>query len=280
MPENIDTDIEANTDNPNSGLLRRAFMFLEDKEWKNADQYADNLLDAEPENPDAYLCKLLSEFRVSRKEMLSEVSREITGSKNYKNALKFDDASQKEFLERCASEVHARVVEQERLQTEQKAIKTFSDLIDSHRRTQQFNRKMIKRGKSAVIMYLVTYIIFLIYLPTVIVLSKSGLGGETVSMLLLALGLGLGIPLFLSLLWVGHARIERFWDLDYRNDRGWIFPFFYGMVNTFLTLGIMGVFKSVRTMIECNKLSENIDEMDSQIRDFQRQIDEKKALIQ
>ena len=40
-------------------LLKRAFMFLEDGEWQNADEYAEKVLDIDPENGEAYWCKLL-----------------------------------------------------------------------------------------------------------------------------------------------------------------------------------------------------------------------------
>ena len=40
-------------------LLKRAFMFLEDCNWQSADEYAEKVLDIDPENGEAYLDKFL-----------------------------------------------------------------------------------------------------------------------------------------------------------------------------------------------------------------------------
>ena len=52
----------ANTTSP---LLRRASLFLENREWKNAESYCERILDQEPENAQAYVCKLMAELQVS-----------------------------------------------------------------------------------------------------------------------------------------------------------------------------------------------------------------------
>lgn len=43
-------------------LLKRAFMFLEDEEWSSAKEYAEKVLDIDPENAKAYLVKFLAEY--------------------------------------------------------------------------------------------------------------------------------------------------------------------------------------------------------------------------
>ena len=43
-----------------NSLLKRGYMFLADNEWASADEYAEKVLDMEPENADAYFCKLLA----------------------------------------------------------------------------------------------------------------------------------------------------------------------------------------------------------------------------
>ena len=53
-------------------LLKRALMFVEDSQWKNADEYCEKILDADPENAHAYLVKLLSGNRVTSLEALAE----------------------------------------------------------------------------------------------------------------------------------------------------------------------------------------------------------------
>ncbi len=260
-------------------LLRRAYLLLEDGEWEKADECAEKVLDGEPENSDAYLCKLLSELCVARKELLSDVQADISQSKNYINALKYADASQKKFLENCAHKARARFLERERIESNQEIIDTFSGLIETYRDTQRFNRNMIKRGKSAVMMYLITYIIGIICIAAFITISSLRVGGDSGFALIMGLGQGLFYPTFIILLWIGHARLVRFWDLDYGDDRGWTVPLFFGIINAPFTLGIWGLIKSIKTLKECKGLKDNIVKMEKQISDLQQQIKEKKALI-
>jgi len=54
-------------------LMKRAFLFLEDKEWANADKYFDDILDIQPECAEAYMGKCLAMFKCSRLEDLVDV---------------------------------------------------------------------------------------------------------------------------------------------------------------------------------------------------------------
>ena len=51
-------------------LLKRMFMYLEDGEWDKANEYAERVLDKDPENAEAYLGKLMAELKVCRREAL------------------------------------------------------------------------------------------------------------------------------------------------------------------------------------------------------------------
>ena len=46
-------------------LLRRVFIFLEDGNWQAADEYAEKVLDIDPENAQAYLGKLMAELAIT-----------------------------------------------------------------------------------------------------------------------------------------------------------------------------------------------------------------------
>ncbi len=270
MSENFNTQ--------NENLLRRAYLFLEDKEWEKANEYAEKVLDNDPESSDAYLCKLLSEFRVARKESLANISEEISQSKNYANALKFANASQKEFLEDCAEKTHTLFCERERAESHQKAVKTFSDTIDTLRETKRSNCEMIKRGKNVATCYLVFYIICVIYLATIIIVATAlrKAGKDDVVGVILGLGLGLGTSGIFTGLWIGHARLARFWDINYGDDRGWIFPVFFGMLNALFMLGIWGLVKTVKTYKECKALNANNEQADRLISDYQQNLEREK----
>ncbi len=70
-------------------LLKRAFMFLEDEEWQSADEYAEKVLDIDPENGEAYLAKLMAEFHVHRRADLSSQEFTFEENNNYKKAVHF-----------------------------------------------------------------------------------------------------------------------------------------------------------------------------------------------
>lgn len=72
-------------------LLTRAFMFLEDGNWKEADKYCEKVLDQEPENAQAYLGKLMADCKVCRKEDLKECRKPFDGSNNFKKVVRFGD---------------------------------------------------------------------------------------------------------------------------------------------------------------------------------------------
>lgn len=66
-------------------------MFLEDGDWKSANEYCEKVLDIDPENASAYLGKLMSNLKVNKKESLKDQSRSFDGNNNYQKAIRFAD---------------------------------------------------------------------------------------------------------------------------------------------------------------------------------------------
>ena len=71
LPRQVETEKEivvqkaVSVGNPTTeSYLKRAFMFLADGEWKNADEYCEKVLDIDPENGRAYLGKLMVDLHV------------------------------------------------------------------------------------------------------------------------------------------------------------------------------------------------------------------------
>ncbi len=89
-------------------LLKRAFMFLEDKEWNSADEYCEKVLDIDPENPSAYLGKLLSELRVRKQESLKDCAKPFDHSNNYQKAVRFADEKLKASLTGYIEHINTR----------------------------------------------------------------------------------------------------------------------------------------------------------------------------
>ena len=74
-------------------LLKRAFMFLEDGDWKSAYEYCEKVLDMDPECADAYLGKLLSELKVRQKKQLKGCAKPFDHLDSYSKVLRFGDSA-------------------------------------------------------------------------------------------------------------------------------------------------------------------------------------------
>jgi hypothetical protein len=70
-------------------LLKRAFMFLEDGSWHEADEYCEKILDQDPENAQAYLGKLMAELQVCVPEDLKNCSEPFDNRNNYQKVIRF-----------------------------------------------------------------------------------------------------------------------------------------------------------------------------------------------
>lgn len=80
-------------------LLKRAFMFLEDGDWKSADEYCEKVLDMDPECAMAYLGKLMAELKVKKQDALADLAQTFDDQPMYKKALRFADTALKAQLE-------------------------------------------------------------------------------------------------------------------------------------------------------------------------------------
>lgn len=88
MVEKVAESANSNT----APLLKRAFMFLEDSEWDSANDYAEKVLDIDPECADAYIVKLYVEFEFNDHEDFRRTEKDvedIKNSNNFKKAYKF-----------------------------------------------------------------------------------------------------------------------------------------------------------------------------------------------
>ncbi len=83
--------------NANS-LIERAYIFIEDREWDNANEYLERALDINPKNAEAYLGKLLVELHVASKEDLNNCENSFENSNNYQKAVKYANSSLKNEL--------------------------------------------------------------------------------------------------------------------------------------------------------------------------------------
>ncbi len=92
--------IRESSNNPTvKSLLKRVFIFLEDKDWKSADEYAEKVLDIEPENAEAYLGKLMAELQIMKRQYLNGLAEPFDKLVSYKKVLRYANADLKAELE-------------------------------------------------------------------------------------------------------------------------------------------------------------------------------------
>ena len=89
-------------------LLERAFMFLEDGDWDEANEYCEKVLDQDPKNVRAYLGKLMAECRACRLEDLQNCRQPFDGSGNYNKILRFADSKLIETLKGYIAHINER----------------------------------------------------------------------------------------------------------------------------------------------------------------------------
>lgn len=124
-------------------------MFLEDKDWENADTYFDKVLDLDPECAEAYLGKLLAQLRITSVNNIScdEIilpddfgTAEELGY--YKKASRFGDSQIKQSLQKVKTAVEVKVVYDaacKKMKTAQTSDE-FRQLADSFRQAEAFYR--------------------------------------------------------------------------------------------------------------------------------------------
>ncbi len=111
-------------------LLKRAFLFLEEKLFDKADTYVEAVLNKEPENAEAYLAKLLVELRVSSIDELCDFVEPFDTNINYKRAIRYSNEKLKERLESahkaCVASIERRAEEERLRQEEERLFSVYS----------------------------------------------------------------------------------------------------------------------------------------------------------
>ena len=89
-------------------LLERAFIFLEDGKWEEADAYCEKVLDIDPKNPEAYLGKLMSESKVAYRDNLKDLPETFNDNENYNKIIRFGSDKLVSEMERCINYISER----------------------------------------------------------------------------------------------------------------------------------------------------------------------------
>lgn len=108
----------ANTD----ALLKRAFMFLEEGNWAEADAYCERVLDEDPENAKAYLGKLMADLMVNYQEDLGKYKDDFSDNSNYEKVMRFGDDALKAQLNEYIKTIQIRKEKEKIEKTYQQAL--------------------------------------------------------------------------------------------------------------------------------------------------------------
>lgn len=90
-------------------LLKRAKLALEDAEFSKADDFCEQALNIDAENAEAYLIKLLIEYKLDSLEKLGNLNEPFDNSKNYKKVVRFADDKTKNDLQNYLDKINNRI---------------------------------------------------------------------------------------------------------------------------------------------------------------------------
>ncbi len=83
-----------------SALLKRAHLFLTDGDWNNAYHYCDRVLDTEPDNAEAYICKLMIDLHVKSEKDIGSLEGSLENNSNFQKIMLFgDEKTKSQFIE-------------------------------------------------------------------------------------------------------------------------------------------------------------------------------------
>ena len=85
-------------------LLQRMYLFLEDKDWVHAREYAEKVLDIDPQNAEAYIGELLATLALSKFEDLVSCVKPIEDQPLFQKAYRFADSALKAGMDKAAAE--------------------------------------------------------------------------------------------------------------------------------------------------------------------------------
>ena len=122
-------------------LLKRAFMFLEDGEWGSANEYAEKVLDIDPEDGEAYLAKAMSDLEKRSRSSMNDVSG-IALNANIQKALRFgSDSLRSEINGYIAADDRRKAEEKRRADEAEAAAQLEADKVIAAFRAKQSERQ-------------------------------------------------------------------------------------------------------------------------------------------
>ena len=96
--------------NPITPLLKRIALFLEDEEYDKADDYCEKVLNTDPESAEAYIYKMMIEFKCRTIDEISTLSFSLKKSKNFSKIIRFGNYEQKKLIEDAEEKIQEKLL--------------------------------------------------------------------------------------------------------------------------------------------------------------------------
>ena len=142
QPENHKTVNE----NPQNPMLKRVYMMLEDGDWDKADDLCEQMLNADPENAEVYLAKLMIDYKSNHLEDLSKGDVAFDDNDNYKKILRFGDNNLIKLLKECNSVIKERIA-LDNLSTPEEIYECAYNFMISAQNEDEYNKAISLFGK-------------------------------------------------------------------------------------------------------------------------------------
>ena len=111
LPESETKHSSGNGDAADS-LVRRAYILLEEGDFRHAAALVEQALNLEPENATAYIAQLMALLSIRQESELANNAQPLTGYSGYTNALRFGSEDQKARLEDYNRQILKRLDEE------------------------------------------------------------------------------------------------------------------------------------------------------------------------
>lgn len=156
--EKIDNDQGKNSNN-NFGKLKRSLLFIEDGDFYKADAMLEDVLNNNPECGEAYLYKVLIDYKLKSIDDLNKITFDLKKNKNFIKANRFADESLKNQLNEIQKKIElncSNIIKEEEYQNAIKyykasqyddALKIFERLFN-YKKSQDFYDKCLNISKN------------------------------------------------------------------------------------------------------------------------------------
>lgn len=116
-----------------SGLKKRAFLFLEQGDFKSASQYFERVLDQSPEDSESYWGKLLAKLECHNEEELENTSVPIKEMQNFQMAMRFGTDEQNEKYQRYSDLIDSKLYEEAKRREEEARQKAERERLEAEK---------------------------------------------------------------------------------------------------------------------------------------------------